>query len=411
MLLSLKLSDFFPQFKKFPPEIRDMIWEAALPPPRWVRYQYKLLTTLPAPNVAHVCKESRIIALKQGSRHAFQFPGDWKRFTWFCPSQDTLCVGIEHIDELHTHEGNQDSHSSPLFPVVEHVAFAYARPVNGYPDESCDHWADLAFLQTYLSHVLNHMRNVKVVNLSLAYCYLEYIWKHKTARTILGSGNDRIVDLTDEKEVEDVSKVFSSSEATESLAGHLLRSQKAVQGVSEEDKNKLDPTRSWGRYMELVKRNWHQGRRSGYDKSTNIDGENDWVKSLPAELPQIRPVFIFQTDDRSIYHPKWAERQYSDFEGDSDWDDSDPDYFERANIESLGHSAKDNDQDIGVSDRKVKEESLGFSDIGVSDRKVKEESLGLSDIGGSERKVKEESLGFSDIGGSDREVKYEPEQE
>ncbi|RYC64964.1 hypothetical protein CHU98_g1274 [Xylaria longipes] len=103
----------FKYFSKFPPEIRLMIWELAIPV-RVVNVwnmssePHHLFTRggHPAPPVAHACRESRYLARRSGRTRIFGTPMEHPRMprlsvSWFDSHRDTLRIegstAIEHI--------------------------------------------------------------------------------------------------------------------------------------------------------------------------------------------------------------------------------------------------------------------------------------------------------------------------
>ncbi|KAK5998821.1 hypothetical protein PT974_01204 [Cladobotryum mycophilum] len=90
----------FPQFRRLPPEIRQMIWDLALPcrklrPTRFFKFWSEDLEcqSFAPPTVAHACREARRVARRNGGLYCQNttYANSW---TWFDGSRDILDLSI-----------------------------------------------------------------------------------------------------------------------------------------------------------------------------------------------------------------------------------------------------------------------------------------------------------------------------
>ncbi|KAI0007542.1 hypothetical protein F4779DRAFT_497816 [Xylariaceae sp. FL0662B] len=135
----------FPQFRRFPPEIRSMIWDFAIPgkileirelkcpagqeDDAIVEAEYEFVPRRPPPSIAQVCQESRAVACRSGrlvslnnlrpETDASGNTSSWwedKQWTWFDPSRDTLYLN------LRCHRLGHNFAFSGLLDCARHVA-------------------------------------------------------------------------------------------------------------------------------------------------------------------------------------------------------------------------------------------------------------------------------------------------
>ncbi|KAI1097327.1 hypothetical protein F4804DRAFT_327932 [Jackrogersella minutella] len=107
----------FPQFTRLPAEIRRLIWIHALPRGRIQLFAknvpWENWRLLP-PVVAHVCQESREVAMSCSVVRGFPTAEDTHTTTWFIGSRDIL--------ELHSGYPYPLSNPEPFFSAVESIA-------------------------------------------------------------------------------------------------------------------------------------------------------------------------------------------------------------------------------------------------------------------------------------------------
>lgn len=83
----------FPQFSRFPPELRHMVWHAAVPRRLYCadRDCGDVSFALSVPAIAHVCRESRRVALSLG-RLWRMGPGRNPGWSWYTPDRDIFLM-------------------------------------------------------------------------------------------------------------------------------------------------------------------------------------------------------------------------------------------------------------------------------------------------------------------------------
>lgn len=123
-----------PRFMLFPFEIREKIWEYALPRrllgTEDIHQKHVVLTNLSVPTLAHVCRESRGFAMSKN--HVNGLPGEFDLLgdripsprlkdptpacrTWFSPSHDTLMIRLQGCGF------DWSQHKRSLARVAEHI--------------------------------------------------------------------------------------------------------------------------------------------------------------------------------------------------------------------------------------------------------------------------------------------------
>lgn len=153
------------QFKHLPLEIREMIWELALPIRllgfEGIFQEGDIPTALSVPAVAHVCQESRRIAMSRRyfealSHEETRLPGSplWRLkhtksacWTWFTPYKDALLINPEtfHRDGCRNNHvlARLAEHVILEDPSMWHLYYDPAKPGVFCPDYSIGHARDV----------------------------------------------------------------------------------------------------------------------------------------------------------------------------------------------------------------------------------------------------------------------------
>lgn len=88
---------WFPQFSRLPPELRRLVWHFAVPTRLYCEDKtWKGVSfVLSAPAIAHVCRESRAVALRLG-RFWKMGPGRNPGWSWFNPDRDAFLLRLDN---------------------------------------------------------------------------------------------------------------------------------------------------------------------------------------------------------------------------------------------------------------------------------------------------------------------------
>lgn len=308
------MADHFFLFSKLPPELRLLIWEAALPR-RTILYRscnrYESVIHGP-PTIAQVCRESRIVALKNGSPHALKFKDGRKRntlLTWYDASRDMFTVRCECTHCLPPVR-KQSRLLCGIYPAVKYVSFEFHQRLidNGALRIDDNRFLkDISLLLRKLRAMRRSMENIGHVNIILnRNSFGDLGGKASVVRDAVPTRQDILVDLTDEMDVEIVAQILYRHLATRPAGSKLMKTHAAVRGHIETDAHLPYAQRGWEFVMQALKHTWLQEcyRRDWHTEPSaiymayndDINEGNAWVKSVLSELPRITPVFAVTKD-------------------------------------------------------------------------------------------------------------------
>lgn len=319
-----KVADHFPLFTKLPPEIRTLIWEAALPrrslPIGFSKGAgYEILGP---PTIAQVCGESRAVALRHGSPQPVKlcpmnaYP---HLFTWLDPSRDAI---------LHP-----DWYTPHPFPETASVTLGDLDWDYTILSNEKSYVRGLKRLLRTVKALKKEAKNTRIINLTF-YSFEDGFGMHPAilkpgvGDAILGIDWFRTVDLRDENEVEFISHILYGNRQISHYGQDLVKSHAAVRGLSkvtEQQKRHYSvfpPTsRNWDVFMQTFKYHWlnycykcdqnHTPLAVRVNLGQEIDEGNAWIKTSLEQLPEIRPVYLitrYPTEATLSHEGKWKEK-------------------------------------------------------------------------------------------------------
>ncbi|RYP91041.1 hypothetical protein DL770_002871 [Monosporascus sp. CRB-9-2] len=312
----------FTLFNKLPAEIRMLIWEATLPRRYIFCPFYRPLIILGPPAIAQVCRESRAIALKNGSPHFLMgFCEGYDVLTWYDPSRDSLLCDLFRL--------NPYGHTEPFpRPLLVRAMTSMMHQERHFSTDFENHQANAKQLARRLGLMCMERQNIRVVNLVL---YPNHVklhalrgefpgqrhWKPSIIDAIFGIDMIRFVDLEDEKEVESISQILYSHQGSIGDGSELVRAHAAVRSIykareqsASQHEEPLSNLKYWDVLMRDFKYHWLIDRYE-HDHETDssavrlypgqpIDEANSWIKKTIAKIPEIRPVFLFQKENTQV---------------------------------------------------------------------------------------------------------------
>ncbi|RYP91040.1 hypothetical protein DL770_002870 [Monosporascus sp. CRB-9-2] len=240
---SAKQSDdeAFP-FMRLPLEIRTIIWEETLPRHR------RLITShiyggrfapLP-PILAHVCRESRSIALCHGSYHYISCE---RHRAWFRPKIDV--VYWELGDSAFPDE-------SSINHAVKHLAICYD------PTETPPTGINFQKSVEYIAHRLECWQNLRTIDVVLSSPYggLGKInWESTTAEELFGDHTVVTIDLRDEVEFSRANKILQQERSGigRSHLANLIKARRVLDGSNQ------TVSTSWIQILSRAQYSWLKG--------------------------------------------------------------------------------------------------------------------------------------------------------
>ncbi|RYP16485.1 hypothetical protein DL767_010175 [Monosporascus sp. MG133] len=305
----------FTLFNKLPAEIRMLIWEATLPR-RYIFYNAYSgrVSSIRPPAIAQVCRESRALALKNGSPHFFQSIHH-VGLTWYDPSRDSVFWGFWNPPQP-----KPSGYKEPCpHPSLVHAMTSVMLDFWDLDREFENDQVDAKQLARSLSHGCMGWQNIRVLNLVF---YDKHIpsqrhWKPKIIDAIFGIDMIRCVDLRDEKEVEFISQILYSHQGSIGDGSELVGAHADVRSVykareqpASQHEEPLSNLTYWDVLMRDFKYQWlidcyehdHETDSSAVRlyHGQPIDEANFWVKKTMARMPEIRPVFLFEKERTEV---------------------------------------------------------------------------------------------------------------
>ncbi|RYP21211.1 hypothetical protein DL765_002350 [Monosporascus sp. GIB2] len=310
------MADEFTPFNKLLAEIRMLVWEAALPR-RYISFECSPAILGP-PAIAQVCRESRAIALKNGSPHFFRAYAYYDCWTWYDPSRDSVFLGPFRPK------------SSGPRPLLVHAMTSIIVQEGDFGIDSENHQVRAKQLVRRLSRKCMGRPNIQAVHVVIYEKYVDLhplrsevsdgsYWKPDVADAIFGIDTIRLVDLRDEKEVESISQILHSRQGSIEDGSELVIAHAAMRSVYEareqpasQHKAPLSDLKYWDVLMRDFKYQWlidcyeheHKTNSSAIRlyHGQPIDEANPWIKKTIAKIPEIRPVSLFRKDYKRAYH-------------------------------------------------------------------------------------------------------------
>lgn len=338
------------RFKLFPFEIREMIWEYALPKRllgiQQIQQKHCVVTRLPVPAIAHVCRESRRFAVSRNHKNAL--PGEFilpdgeeegktppfqpkyvepACWTWFSPSNDTLMINprgfkIECFDE-----------NDILVWSAEHIIVEENSFWRGFHEDSIGTSHDIFYTQTtddLVKHVINWATQAyerpypdrpcwppvrgRICNLQTVDFAMREVTKiyrncpPRVLRRLFGSHNSiGLVDLRDQESASEILRLlgYELSQGMDPdeffrLTNELAESFAFYQSAADELWEDLRPELLGALARACFDTSEKKSTSGGYAKlpmpfmsdGSGLDMEVAWVKDLSERLT-IRPVHVF----------------------------------------------------------------------------------------------------------------------
>lgn len=324
-----------PQFKRLPLEVREMIWEYAVPRRllgfEGVNPQQGVPSALSVPTVAHVCRESRRVAMSQKSltaltgrsthlegpsqlwRLEYTTSGFW---TWFTPYKDALLINPRDFKPYERYRTNHLMVQAVEHIVIEDRWLWYQFSQDTMDDD--DH-VTLKRFSTWVHQLVPYPEftrstgdpayNLRTVDFSMGLVTkVDRSYPPNFVRRLFVKDHVRIVDLRDEEAVRgiesmlavEVSKVTDANVALE-LPSELQQNYDIFRAAAG---NLFPHVRA--SFLSALAGCYHEASCLGSQKpppnlpSPFRDGELDkdvvWVQELAKGI-NIRPVHVFVRDD------------------------------------------------------------------------------------------------------------------
>lgn len=152
-------------------------------------------------------------------------------------------------------------------------------------------------------------------------------WPQKTIDSVFGKEHIRLVDLTDNVDVNSIVAQLVSANVRHDLPQIILRARDLYRGNVDWRPN------YWAEAVRSCQQGWLLGKfnaqpqaQPGYgagpgdvpvDISLNdnqFDSENPWIKKTLAQMPQLQPVFLLARDDTGAFFDAQSRGKRSWFE-------------------------------------------------------------------------------------------------
>lgn len=337
MSLLLERSNNYPlprrmtHFNRLPLEIREMIWELAVPS-RLLGFGVKQRAAVPSalsvPTVAHVCRESRRVVMARktlalsGRSNHFDGPSQlWRLkyeklafWTWFTPRKDALLINSSIFKPYQQYERNQLIFQAAQHIVLEKCSVWDLWPFTPRPDNETKKmlkrfstWVQAEVLESGRARSTHDpVYNLRTVDFAMStVTKIDRNYPPNFVRRLFAEDHVKIVDLTDERTVraidgmlkDELSQVMDTNSEIFGRPTDLETSfykYKATAGS-------LFP-RVRASLLSALAGCYHRASKRRGDRSLaalpspfrdgKLDMEVTWVKEL-TKLVNIRPVHVF----------------------------------------------------------------------------------------------------------------------
>ncbi|KAK7756120.1 hypothetical protein SLS62_001712 [Diatrype stigma] len=309
----------FPQFSRFPPELRHLVWRAAVPKRLFCadRSCEDVSFALSVPAIAHVCRESRRVALGLGRLWRMTYGRD-PSWSWYTPDRDVFLVRAAEERIL------------PWY-AIEEIAI---EPPEDWLDDPDEFLPEEAFIDRLTAckwgspNMFPHLHTVDV--LMRKPTLVDKSWDPAVVSKLFGGDSVVVMDLTDSAAYGRVQELLyeggPGQRNTEEDDGTLDLIDQGTRGHGSLAWRDLE----FGRYVVNYSSLWRRARQQLLEKYifnkafwTPLTREYaqlwDWDMNPNMEIPwvrdavnsfRIRPVIIFALLDGRPYTgaqgPKWG---------------------------------------------------------------------------------------------------------
>lgn len=274
-------------FMKLPPELRTIIWKKATPRGR------RLLGALfckaagwfcpQPPTTAHICRESREVALRYGS---------WSDsskdcYGWFNPLADVVIWEMGR--------GTYETRTAISYQ-ARHITLFFERP-------SLENYCLGPTLRQMAEH-LTWWGDLRTIDISLPprhQCLIGENWPMSAVKDLFGNDKFVTIDLRDEEDTRRVANLLRQFPAGRH---HLLSLLDGTRRLQYHDQS--HPA-SWGAVRDLAQYYWPRSvyERDGDHVADAVrvrgwmrrDLEQPWIKRTLASMPELRPVMVLIRND------------------------------------------------------------------------------------------------------------------
>lgn len=324
-----------PHFKRLPLEVREMIWELAVPRRllgfEGVIQKQGVPSALSVPAVAQVCRESRrvvmsrksITALTGRSTHLKGPSQLWrleyaqsKLWTWFTPYKDALLINARKFEPLERHRTNHLMVQTVEHIIIEDCSLWYHSSEDCTDDDDgvtykrFSTWVhQLVPYPEYAPSTGDPTYNLRTVDFAMSMVTkVDRSYPPNFVRRLFAEDHVKIVDLRDEEAVRGIKRVLEDEVSQVMDAGVALELPSELEqsyNVFRAAAGKLFP-QVRASFLRSLAGCYHEASCLGNLKPrANLpwpfrDGELDeevfWVKELAKRI-SIRPVHVFVRDD------------------------------------------------------------------------------------------------------------------
>ncbi|KAI0900692.1 hypothetical protein F4806DRAFT_165234 [Annulohypoxylon nitens] len=264
----------FPQFTRLPTEIRRLIWIHALPRGRIQLFAknvpWENWRLLP-PVIAHVCQESREVAMNHAVVRGFPTAEDTETTTWFIGSRDIL--------ELHSGYPYPLSNPEPFFAAVERMAIS----ANNFEGD-----IEIVIRDLIEGH---RFHSVKVVYLIIEQIETAYWPKFRPDMTEQDKGKGTVLDLSSEEDQRKIEGYKAWARFQEMSPVFPRHEDVALALSSSLEVVILHEIRLYHERLLLSGHTEDDGRAS-FPSSAPIPPDHPWILQQRRRLPDFRPALL-----------------------------------------------------------------------------------------------------------------------
>lgn len=332
-----------PQFKRLPLEIREVVWELAIPR-RLLRFEgveqeSNVPSALSVPTIAHVCRESRRVVTSRKSITALTGRSDhldgpsqmWRLtfspyWTWFTPHKDTLMINSENFKPYEQYIRNHR-----IVQAAEHIVVEHSWPWSRFYDSAHiedDNSQTLKRLSTWVRRVVpepdytgstrDPVYNLRTIDFAMTpVARIDRSYPPNFVRRLFAEDRVRIVDLRDKDTVRGVNKMLQHELSLfmdpNTMPGAdtptvLDTASEIFQDMAEDLFPHMRSELLSALADEYYRASWVCGHESGATLPSpyhygKLDMEVTWVKEL-TKCISVRPVHVFVRDE-GITDPDW----------------------------------------------------------------------------------------------------------